>query len=446
MTFQALHRGTLVTGLAIQVCGLITGVLTARSLGPAERGELLAVLLWPTIFANVGMVGANLALTRAAAASGNDDSARWHRVAVVLACGLSAVSAALGVWLMPHLLVGDKAHLVTLAQIGLLLIPLDIAGQLLLASDHGRMRWRRFNAIRASFYGIYVVLVVALWATSRSSVAWFMAAFLVSHALAVLYRLALYRPLPRLDRAELDDCRRVFTAGLPFAWSTAGNLLALQIDKIVVVALLATSEVGLYAAAFTFTAPLALVGESMGLTTLAWLSRGEASTAAGRALATAYRQAIVLAVAVCVPLMLVIPVMAPALFGEAFRGAVPPAMFLAVGSALASASVVLQQGLKGINQPRDVGISHVTGALAMAAAAFALHGRFGLLGVAFANVVGFGVQTALLILAASRRLHVTPSSFVAIGAGDVRAVVHGLAPARAAAALVARRPSPSGAE
>jgi hypothetical protein len=102
--------------------------------------------------------------------------------------------------------------------------------------------------------------------------------------------------------------------------------------------------------------------------------------------------------------------------------------------------------LKGINQPRDVGISQVTGALAMAAAAFALHGRFGILGVAFANVVGFVVQTALLILAASRRLHAAPSSFVAIGAGDVRAVVHGLAPARAAAALVASRPSPSGAE
>jgi hypothetical protein len=42
---------------AIQLANIATGVLLARLLGPHDRGEFAAVILWPSILAAVGSLG-----------------------------------------------------------------------------------------------------------------------------------------------------------------------------------------------------------------------------------------------------------------------------------------------------------------------------------------------------------------------------------------------------
>src|SRR6266508_5481689 len=49
--------------LAVQALNVMTGVLLARALGPAGRGELTAVMLWPTLLAAVGSLGMAEAVT-----------------------------------------------------------------------------------------------------------------------------------------------------------------------------------------------------------------------------------------------------------------------------------------------------------------------------------------------------------------------------------------------
>ena len=64
MIFSRANIATFSTSLAIQFCGLITGILTARILGPTARGELATVMLWPMILSNLGLLGCNWALAR----------------------------------------------------------------------------------------------------------------------------------------------------------------------------------------------------------------------------------------------------------------------------------------------------------------------------------------------------------------------------------------------
>ncbi len=189
-SYRPLHLGTLATSIAIQACGLITGIVTARSLGPEARGAFVAILLWPTIFSNLGLAGANWAVARAVAADPHR-AAHWTRVSVLLALMLSAAVATVGYFAVPLLLPADKQDLVSLSRLGLLLVPLDIFNQLLLATEHGQMRWRRYNAIRVAFYLVYASLVVLLWLSGRANVAAFTAVFLGSHLLVVVLRLSL---------------------------------------------------------------------------------------------------------------------------------------------------------------------------------------------------------------------------------------------------------------
>src|SRR5437879_4086808 len=49
--------------MAIQGLNVISGVLLARSLGPAGRGVLAAVILWPSVLSTVFCAGLNEAVT-----------------------------------------------------------------------------------------------------------------------------------------------------------------------------------------------------------------------------------------------------------------------------------------------------------------------------------------------------------------------------------------------
>ena len=151
MIFSRANIGTFFTSLAIQGCGLVTGVVTARLLGPAGRGELATVLLWPTIFANLGLVGCNWALAREVA---RDPGREADGILGAVALGMAAASVyfILGYLLIPYVLPSDRSYLLPLARLCLLLIPLDIFNQILLAVEQGRMRWRRYNFVRAILF------------------------------------------------------------------------------------------------------------------------------------------------------------------------------------------------------------------------------------------------------------------------------------------------------
>src|SRR6185436_7401163 len=54
---------TLLSNLLIVLCGIVSGVLTARLLQPEGRGMLAAIIFWPQIFAAVGLMSLNEAMT-----------------------------------------------------------------------------------------------------------------------------------------------------------------------------------------------------------------------------------------------------------------------------------------------------------------------------------------------------------------------------------------------
>jgi O-antigen/teichoic acid export membrane protein len=178
MIFSRANIGTFFTSLGIQGCGVITGVVTARVLGPAARGELVTVMLWPIILSNLGLMGCNWALAREVAKDPKREADQ--------ACGAAAVSLTaasiyflLGYFLIPRVMPLDRSYLVPLARSCLFLIPLDIFSQILLGIEHGRMRWRRYNFVRASFYIFYLISICFIWAARRVQVRWFVWAFLI---------------------------------------------------------------------------------------------------------------------------------------------------------------------------------------------------------------------------------------------------------------------------
>ena len=391
------------------------------------------MMLWPTVLGILGLMGCNSAIAREVAANPQRE-ADWICVSSVVALGLACSCAALGYILVPYLLPSDKQFLIWLTRTCLLSVPLDIFSQMLLAAEHGRMRWRRYNLVRAVFFVCYTLLICTLWASKKAEVDWFIWMYLSSHLLAVVVRVAIQWESFVVGRLHLSECWRLIELGIPYFWSTAINLLTLQLDKILVVAFMRTEAVGIYAVAVTFSnVQYYALGEALGITSFAVLANEPSIQKQGNILSETFRQATLTALGLGTASACLIPLLIRPLFGPAFSAVVSPAVILTLATSIMAAGNVLHQGLKGAGKPYPAIVSQLVGTAILGLVAMLLSPKFGLNGMAWAVVAGACCQVLLLVVAASAILGVSTISFWPPHRKDVRALYQQLAALRAKA-------------
>jgi O-antigen/teichoic acid export membrane protein len=419
MIFSKANLGTFSTSLAIQACGAATGVMTARLLGPAARGELATVILWPVILSNLGLMGCNCVLTRAVASEPQREC-DWAATGLSVGIGSAVVYLVAGYFLLPLLLPSDRDSLLPIARFCLLLLPLDIFNQVLLAIDHGRMRWRRYNLLRLSFVLFYLALIAGIGVTHKAQIRWFVAAFLASHLLTVLVRLWVQRRSLAAGRIRLSDGRNLLRAGVPYFGATASNLFSLQFDTILVVGLLNTEAAGIYAVASAFANGPASLSEALGITSFAILSNEKNAASQEKIITEMFRQSALISCGVGIGLSWLIRLLVVPLFGIAFTRAIHPAVVLVLAASLMVPANILNQGLRGVGRPQAGLVSQLSGSAVIGLAGLLLLRRFGLMGMSSAVLLGAFSQLLVLIAAAGRWLKISPFAFWPFGARNVR--------------------------
>ncbi len=419
MIFSKANFGTFSTSLVIQACGAATGIVTARLLGPVARGELATVILWPMILSNLGLMGCNWVLAREVAKD-PERECDWAAVGVAVGLANAVLYLLLGYFLIPLLLPSDRGYLIPVARLCLLLIPLDIFNQVLLAVEHGRMRWRRYNFLRLSFFLFYLILIGFIGVTRRDQVRWFVSAFLASHLLAVLLRLWIQRKSLAAGKLRFDGCRHLLRAGVPYFGATISNLLSLQLDTILVVSLFNTEAAGIYAVAAAFANGQSSLGDALGITSFAVLSNERNTGSREKIITETFRQSALVSCGVGLLLSCLIPFLVVPLFGFEFSRAIWPAVVLALAACLTASTNILNQGLRGAGRPHAGLVSQLLGTGVMALAALFFLRRFGLMGMAFAVLMSACAQSLVLVAAAANWLRISPLQFWPFGAGNFR--------------------------
>jgi O-antigen/teichoic acid export membrane protein len=417
--FSRANFGTFSTSLVIQACGAGTGILTARLLGPVARGEIATVILWPVILSNLGLMGCNWVLAREVAKE-PERECDWAAIGVSVGLVTAVLYLLAGYFLIPLLLPSDRGYLLPLARLCLLLIPLDILNQVLLAVEHGRMRWRRYNLLRLSFFIFYLLLIGFLGVTHRNQVRWFVSAFLASQLFAVFLRLWIQKKSLAAGKFRFDACRHLLQAGAPYFGATASNLISLQLDTILVVSLLSTEAAGIYAVAAAFANGQSSLGDALGITSFAVVSNERNSGNQEKFITEMFRQSALVSCGAGLALASLIPFLVVPLFGIEFSRAIRPAVVLALAATLTASANILNQGLRGAGRPHAGLVSQLLGTGVMAFAALFFLRRFGLMGMAFAVWMSACAQLLALVAAAAKWLRISPVQFWPFGAGNVR--------------------------
>ena len=381
------------------------------------------------VLSNLGLMGCNWVLAREVAKDPKGES-DWAVVGVGVGMATAVFYFLVGYFMLPLLLPADRAALLPIARLCLLLIPLDVLNQVLLAVEHGRMRWRRYNFLRLSFFLFYLALIVLIGVTRRVQIVWFVSAFLASQMLTVVLRLWIQRESLATGKLRLAECRHILRAGAPYFGATITNLISLQLDTILVVSLFNAEAAGIYAVASAFANGQSSLGEALGITSFAVLSNETNPERRKRMITEIFRQSALMSCGVGLALACMIPFLVVPLFGIGFARAIRPAVVLGLAASVLASANILNQGLRGAGRPHAGLASQLLGTGVMALAALFFLRPFGLMGMAFAVAMGAGVQLIVMIAAAARWLGISPLRFWPFGAGNVRMFFEQLAELR----------------
>jgi O-antigen/teichoic acid export membrane protein len=386
--------------LVILAGNAVSGVVSARALGPAGRGQLAVVVLWSALIHLVGSLGLQSSCSyyaarwpdrRAGLAAWAWRAAAWQAAAMTVASVFVLGWLTLRLRLPPPL----AAEFATWAAAG----TITLYG---VTYAQGCGDFGRFNAIRVISTVLPAALMLAGATVLRLTPAEAGAAYLVPVWFTAVLAAAWLRRAKRAGNAAAGVLlsRRERRCLWSYGWRSLASLSSMMLnnssDQMTLGLLVPASFVGVYAVAASVASPLTAVLASLGavgLPTVASLSGRAQAAATWQAL----RRAATFLVFAAPPLALLLPRAIPLVYGARYAAAVVPAEILLMGAAFAALASVTDDLLRGHGHPGFVSITQGAGGV-LTVAGILLLGGHSLAGVALVSSAGFAVSFALALV------------------------------------------------
>lgn len=259
---------TMAVGLAGQGLLFVTSVITARLLGPGDRGLLALAALGPTALTMVATLGVPVGVTYYLART--EDPARAERyraaavsLAVLLGLALSVLYAVGLFFATPLLPEGGKAALwLSLGAVG----PLSVV-TILTAIAQAAPGLRFFNILRLLPVLGYALLLVVLVARGGTSLEAVTAVWVIAYVFALVVGAVVLvgRRVPQV-RGLAREVRDIMRYGLASYVGALGSSDAQRLlEQAIVVVMLSPTDLGLWVVAVSPTLALSLPARNIRL-------------------------------------------------------------------------------------------------------------------------------------------------------------------------------------
>ena len=362
-----------------QVFGAVTGVVVARAVGPAGRGEVATIVLWGQL---IGWV-ASFSLDKALIVLTKEDHGGIGRsVALVtsrrLVIAFTVPAIIFSVALGSHLFNGWYLP-VAMGLIAAATAQAELVGGWLLALRR-RPLYNLWRLTQPIVYFVVVggvaILRLAMLITTLTAIT-FLAAGILLSICAPTFILWLPSLRPAGGSFSKRAARRLVRYGLAAQTANILTYLNGQLDLLTLTLISSSTTVGIYA-----------VGSSMGQVVVLLGSAAIIRGLTGEGGRRDYK-GIIASLLVCLLVIALSPSLVPIVFGASFRSAAEIAQILAIGNML---NFVLQADcgqLLGKNHPWQATISQGLGVVAFASLVFRFHTPHG---VAWSSDVAYGVS------------------------------------------------------
>ncbi|WP_367575526.1 oligosaccharide flippase family protein [Tistlia consotensis] len=403
----------------MQLCGFATGVLAARLLLPAGRGELAAVLLWCGLIASISAISLDQALVyRMARQRGHER--RLTVLALLISQPLALLAILAGWVLLPRLLSGVSGSTLDAAWVVLLFTPLGHIAMILQGAQQGRLRLIEWNLIRALQPAGYLLGIGVTVLLFGANVTGFVAAFLFGQVLvliALLWRAPKSigggdaKPVASDLKPLLGYAVGVHSAGLV---GTANQFLG----RAVIALHLPAAELGLFAVAGAMNGAVGIIAQTLSRLAFPKIANADDDVQRSLIFARYFKLNVVISGGATALGVVLAPWFVPLVFGQAFAEAVPATQILLVAGLMAGTRQMATAGLRAHgDNVSTLGSESLNLALQVACLAVLLP-LLGIVGAAVAVVAGEGAGLLYMMRTAWRRLGLSVSALSVPTADD----------------------------
>jgi O-antigen/teichoic acid export membrane protein len=384
------------------VVNLVTGILIARLLGTAGRGELAATLTLAQMLGWLFSLGASQAVGYHIARH-PEDAGRVIGTWLAILLPAAGVAVLTGELLLPVLFDAqsqeavDHAQLFMLVLVGYLLLDLMYG---VLSGDHD---FTVFNILRFSAFASVAVFYVILWQLDELSVA----TALIANAVALggVTAVATARGLARcgIGRPSLSLARSTVSYAVRAHLSNIGGFMSARLDLVIIPAFFAASAVGLYSVATNVASIIPTLTGTLALLVLPAAAR--ARGAGVRMVVRSLQVALCLSVALALLIGVVAEVALELVYGEAFGEGAGALRILLPGVVLDAGAAVLISGLLASGHPTRAAVATGVGLVITVPGLIVVLPSGGIEGAAAVTSVAFGAAFVASLLLYRRTEH-----------------------------------------
>jgi len=413
---------TLMTKVSILALNAATGILTARILRPAARGELTAIILWPVFLASLFSFGLQTSLVFHLR---KHPEQRSSLVSTALWAGLVSgiLAALLGAIFIPLWLRQYPPQIVALARLFLLSTPLCSLMIMGRSVFEGCADYYASNLVQLFTPAPSLIALIGLWLCHRMTPFTAGLAYVLGGIPVFVWMMRRLSSLPggvaplRFG-AKMHSLRKLLHYGARSYGIDLLGTLALQVDQLLVIGLLAPADMGTYVVALSLSRVLNVFQQSAVM--VLFPKAAGASTEAVIAMTGRVARLSTIVAAACALLLVALgPMLIRLVYGPAYGAAVSALRILVLEVVLAGLTYVLAQAFMALGRPGVVTLLQAAGLAISVPLMLWWIPRFGIAGAALALLCSTAarlllVTTALKVMFDGGRLSLLPR------AADVR--------------------------
>lgn len=389
--------------MAITLISVVTSLVGARALGPAGRGDLLLITLWPLVIAMLIEIGLPNAYRYWMAKDPSRVSALFTN-AIIYTLVLGAISFVIGDIFIPRLIGQRTDEVMMLVRVYMINIPGVVLLNLMRGLLEGTRRFGWSGAARFIFFAVQATGFAILWFAGHLTVATatltMIAAQTIAMTLAIVAVLRVLRPRWQPSWTE-------FKTSMNYGMRDYAGVLAdyttLRVDQLMLGATATNAAVGLYLVAVRLSELTTFVAGAAADALMPEVARSGKDDEPEALLARMLRLTMYLNLIVLVPLWLLAPTMLRILFGPAFVEAASAFRWLLVAAIAWSASSIVIRGLQGFGYPGLTTIARFFSAGVSIVALIILLPRMGITGAAISSLIGYTVLFGVSLFALIQR-------------------------------------------
>jgi O-antigen/teichoic acid export membrane protein len=402
-TFLERYGSTVVGQGLVLGLGILTGILSARMLGPVGRGEYAAICLWPLGINMLLSLGINQAVAFHVGRRSFSISEMATAAATVGAIQ-SVLSIAVGLLVIPYALGKYSDTVRHLGIVFLLLTPTLNMGMYASNLFQGVQDLVRFNVIRVIAPFVYLIGLICLYFTHRASLSSVIQSQLIGYILTMLIGCGMawsvLRPAWHWNSSVIPQLIRY---GYRTQVTNLANYFNQRIDQLILSVIVPPKQLGLYAVAVTLSTTVTVFSAAAGIVTF---SRGSSqhSDDAKLTISHSFRASLIWLLISCSALFALTPILIHFVFGMAFDGSILACRILLPGAFMIGMNQVLYNGAGALGRP---GLPSFAEGVSMGITAIGLYllvPRYGYIGASIVSSIAYTVSFAVMLVLAHKLL------------------------------------------